>query len=282
MADVTISQLSLVAPKGNGSIPISQDNSTARTLVSSITADCISKNSFYNIEYLVVGGGGGGGQDYGGGGGGGGFIDGTFNVGVGQKYFVSVGYFGREAGSGEPSSNGGPSFLGPLIAFGGGRGGDNSQHQGGDGGSGGGAKSSYTAFGRGIYSQGNNGTTGVDSGGYGGGGGGAGGVAVQRTGGPGKASSITGTSVVYASGGIANTSSINVPDKAPNTGHGGDGAYGPWGYAGSGGSGIVVIAYEGAPRGTAYLANNTIIPADTVSRPGFTVHKFLQGGYYIA
>lgn len=282
MADVTINQLNLVIPRGDSSIPISQDGNTARTIVSSITADCISKSTEYTIEYLIVGGGGGGGQDYGGGGGGGGVIDGNFTVNISQKYFVSVGYLGRESGSGEPSSNGGPSFFGPLIAFGGGRGGDNNQYQGGDGGSGGGAKSSYTTFGRGIYSQGYDGTTGIGTGGYGGGGGGAGGPPSGRIGGTGKISSITGTAVMYASGGITNTTQVNVIDKLPNTGHGGDGSYGPWGYAGSGGSGIVVIAYAGAPRGTAYTYNNLIIPADTTSRPGFTVHKFLIGGYYIA
>jgi hypothetical protein len=281
MADVTISQLSLVAPKGDSFILLSQDNVTVRTLASSLTANCLPVGSRYSVEYLLVGGGGGGGQDYGGGGGAGGLLEGEFVVDKNIKYNISVGYFGREAGSGQPSSNGGPSSLGPLMVFGGGRGGDNNRVEGGDGGSGGGAKAGYTTFGRGLLGQGNNGNP-ESTGGYGGGGGGAGGPASQRIGGAGKSSSITGTAVIYASGGTTYNTQTSAPDKSPNTGHGGDGSLGPWGYCGSGGSGVVVIAYEGTPRGTAYLYDNTVIPADTSSRPGYTVHKFLQGGYYIA
>jgi len=289
MADVSITQLDLVTPKSNSSIPLSQDGSTARTLASSLTANCLAAGTRYQIEYLVVGGGGGGGQDYAGGGGAGGFLEGSMFLNVSERYPVAVGYGGRKDTTSYLNENGGNSVFGPYVAFGGGAGMSyQNRRQANSGGSGGGCGYQYTFIGYGIEGQGYNGIIGGNIGSTaGGGGGGAGGAPLPSTpytGGIGKFSSITGTNTLYASGGshIGNIGSTPRPDMPPNNGFGGNSAYGSWGTANNGSTGIVVIAYQGSPRGTAYLFNNTVISADTSSRPGYTVHKFLQGGYFIA
>lgn len=291
MADVSITQLDLVIPKSNSSILLSQDGSTARTLASSLTANCLAAGTIYQIEYLVVGGGGGGGQDYGGGGGAGGFLEGNTQIAVGQTYPVIVGKGGTREYQYIVNKNGGNSSFNNVIAYGGGKGGGHNAYSynmdtvgGADGGSGGGPYRTYTnseAKGRGIFSQGHDSAPGsVNYGGAGGGAGGPGGT--DNQGGLGKYSTITGTNTYYASGGTIKNSGVALPDKPSNTGYGGDANFGPWGAAGGGGSGIVVIAYPGTPRGTAYLNSTTILTPDTTSRPGYTIHKFLIGGYYIA
>lgn len=289
MADVSISQLSLVTPKSDGSIPISQDGSTVRTLASSLTANCLAAGTRYSVEYLVVGGGGGGGQDYAGCGGAGGFLEGTMFLNVSERYPVAVGRGGRKDTQSYLNEDGGDSVFGSYIAFGGGAGQSyTNRRQANNGGSGGGCGYQYTFVGYGVEGQGYEGiiasSAGSTAGGAGGGAGGPPNPATRFIGGPGKFSAITGTNTLYASGGshLGNLGSTGRPDMPANTGFGGNGAYGSWGVANNGSSGIVVIAYPGAPRGTAYLFDNSIIQADTVSRPGFTVHKFLQGGYYIA
>jgi len=289
MADVTISQLSLVAPKGDGFIPISQDNSTVRTLASSLTANCLSESSRYSVEYLVIGGGGGGGQDYAGCGGAGGFVEGNMYINVGDKYQVVVGRGGRKDLQSYWNENGGDSIFGSIRAFGGGAGQSNTnRRQANNGGSGGGCGYQYDYIGYGIDGQGYEGiiagSFGYTAGGAGGGAGGRPSPSTRYIGGPGKYSSITGTNTLYASGGshLGNLGSTGRPDAAPNTGFGGNGAYGSWSVSNNGSSGIVIIAYTGTPRGTAYTYQGTTVPADTASRPGYTVHKFLQGGYYIA
>jgi len=292
MADTTIKQLTTVIPKGVGLIPLSQDNVTVNTLASSITASAMPSSVRYSVEYLVVGGGGGGGQDYAGGGGAGGYVEGNMFLNVGERYQVIVGLGGRKDLQHYYNEDGTDSVFGPVVAFGGGAGMSyQNRRQANNGGSGGGCGYQYAYIGRGFPGQGNNGIIGGNIGSTaGGGGGGAGGVPLTITpyiGGVGKSSSITGTSTLYASGGshIGDLGTVKASDPTPNTGHGGNSAYGSWtgdGTAANGATGIVVIAYAGAQRGTAYNYNNVIIPADTSSRAGYTVHKFTQGGYYIA
>ena len=260
----------------------------------------------YNVELLVVGGGGGGGGNTGdswngGGGGAGGLIYySSYPVSAGTKYTVTVGA-GGTAGISTSSNNGstttqgangGNSILGPLVAIGGGGGGASSgngtgtgtKNNGLNGGSGGGGAISYNAAskstgGVGVSGQGNSGGQGDTTGtGYSGGGGGAGGpgtgpgVHNVTNFGPGLVFSITGSSVSYAQGGQGGRDPVT--NAAANSGTGGDGARSAvdtLGQSGAGGSGIIIIAYQGPQRGV----GGTV---DTTSRPGYTLHKFTTTG----
>ena len=247
----------------------------------------------YNVELLIVGGGGGGGgstSSYGGGGGGGagGLIYySSYPVSAGTKYTVTVGAggTGQNASTGANGSNGNNSVFGSVVAFGGGGGSNGSgAGTGNNGGSGGGGGYRvYTTVengGFGISGQGNNGGGVSSVSASGAGGGGAGGVGQSNTGsgggvggvgGVGLTYAITGSSVTYAAGGQAGAGAA-VPGSA-NTGNGGAGTYANsnsnTGYAG--GSGIIIIAYQGPQRGV----GGTV---DTTSRPGYTLHKFTTTG----
>lgn len=219
-------------------------------------------------DYLVVAGGGSGGIDVGGGGGGGGVLSGSFFVSAPTTIPVTVG-----AGAPPSMQRGGNSILGlptPIVAQGGGAGGNWDGGRGGDGGSGGGGAGGSGGVqgpGLGTLGQGFDGGTGGPSQSLeGGGGGGAGGPGTGPNGnaggngGPGRSSSITGTAVFYGGGGGggsdaspgtggigggANGSlriSTPAPSAAANTG-GGGGANGCCGSGGAGGSGIVIIRY---------------------------------------
>lgn len=183
------------------------------------------------ITYLVVGGGGGGGgtvSDGGGGGGGGGGVStGTYPPTPGEvgTISVTVGAAGTAGGVGGNGGNGGTSSLGSVKSSTGGTGGHYGGNNDGTGGnSGTGNFAARTGGGSGICPNGihggggggssmeNNGSKGEDTGvnpSHGGG-----------NGATGTPSSITGSSVVYGSGG---------------GGSGGGG--GSEGYKGLGGSG---------------------------------------------
>ena len=247
----------------------------------------------YNVELLVVGGGGGGGGSvvsYGGGGGGGSgglLYYSSYPVSAGTKYTVTVGAggTGQNASTGANGSNGNNSVFGSVVAFGGGGGSNGSgAGTGNNGGSGGGGGYRvYTTVengGFGISGQGNNGGGVSSVSASGAGGGGAGGAGQSNTGGSsgvggvggvGLTYAITGSSVTYAAGGQAGEGAA-VPGSA-NTGNGGAGTYADsnsnTGYAG--GSGIIIIAYQGPQRGL----GGTV---DTTSRPGYTLHKFTTTG----
>ena len=224
------------------------------------------------IDYLVVaggggGGGGGGGSGGSGGGGAGGMVyDTSYAVTPGTVHSIIVG----AGGAGSPANtvppvNGGNSNFSSVRAIGGGYGGAygfTAPGYGGatSGGSGGGG--GFTANAAGTAGQGYAGGpgTGGASPYYGGGGGGAGGPggdATSRLGGIGRASSITGSSILYAVGGnsswgtpvIGNASSID------GTGKGGDSQGGP-GVGLAGGLGVVIIRYL-IPDITAFTSNAT-------------------------
>jgi len=284
----------------------------------------------FMVDYLVVGGGGGGagsGNDTGawggGGGGAGGMLTGGFNlssVSADNVYTVTVGV----GGSGGPRSgttslqqgtNGGNSVLGDITALGGGGGGAYKfvGSAGGSGGGGGGrgtGNNLRTAGGAGTAGQGFGGgdsrdddSTGRTAGGGGGGADGLGGVggtdaSIGGNGGLGLASSITGSSVIYAAGGgggaidtnggsseTAGTggygiggngsTSGNASAGATNTGSGGGGV-GHQGVGGSGGSGIVIVRYKGA--NAVHLNGFVTSAAGTGDAEGYNINTFTNTG----
>lgn len=195
-----------------------------------------------NFEYLVVAGGGGGGF---GGGGGGGVLMGEKLFGSGDVSVV-IGNGGlRPPTPSSPPFNGGNSFLGSLIAIGGGAGANGQDPNNGqtgpntgngnNGGSGGGGghnndTNTNTQGGLGTLGQGFNGGGGYAATNYyptaAGGGGGAGGAGQSRT--------IEGLETTGGAGGVGLLSDI--AGVATWYGAGGGGAYG--GLAGSPGAGV--------------------------------------------
>jgi hypothetical protein len=232
--------------------------------------------SALTLSYLLVGGGGAGGDAYGGGGGAGGMLTGTTSI-IAGTYVVLVGAGGTSGAISGTNSSFTSSAV-SVIAYGGGKGGDaygGGGVNGGVGGSGGGAGYGGT-FGSAIGSPGagvagSQGYPGgstvpgdsVAGGAAGGGAGGVGGSGSFSTGGPGRASSITGSSVIYAGGGGSGGGNPGTPHApgSPSPGGGGGGRGGPGltaatpgtpglgggGGAGcsgtSGGSGVVIISY---------------------------------------
>lgn len=193
---------------------------------------------------------------------------------------------------------------------------------GGDGGSGGGAAVSATSgtggAGQTVFLVVRGYAGGANAGNVprygGGGGGGADAVGANGTlstggnGGIGRSSSITGSAVTYCGGGgggiftgavplvvtagtggssIGGNGSIgnaNATNGAVNTGSGGGGTGTNVGVVGTGGSGILIIAYPdsytnlvsvGAGLTCNGSAGNTV--PDTASRPGYKVYKFTAG-----
>jgi hypothetical protein len=231
----------------------------------------------YQVEYLVVGGGGGGRASYGGGGGGGGYVEGVLTASGSIPVIIGAG----GANTGESGSN---SSLGTFAAIGGGGGaqyGASPEHIGKSGGSGGGggslsASTSSGAGGAGVSGQGFAGGSGFHqygsdaSGGGGGGAGGAGGNATASVGGAAGAGRAWLNGVTYAAGGVG-SSSNNSPGTGggANTGNGGAGGGTPV----AGGSGIVIIRYLGAQRGTG---------GTVTSSGGYTIHTFTSSGTYTA
>jgi hypothetical protein len=249
------------------------------------------------IRSLVVGGGGEGGYTpyLGGnigGGGGGGVVEAYTNINIGRNRInigTSVGY-----GSGVTGT--GTSSFSDILAYGGGSGGGVISGTGNTGASGGGGSvpASPTAL-NGIFQ----GFSGSNSGG-----GGAGGPAVGNVGGPGKASDITGTTQYYGGGGAGATLNIITPSlgggggstgyllnigisdayDANGNGYAGTGSVNTGGGGGGsffdgrnrrrnvGGTGVVIIRYQGAQQGFGGLV--TSVGNDTV-------HTFTGSGDFI-
>ncbi len=279
----------------------------------------ITVNAPITISYLSVAGGGGGvGQYQSGGGGAGGMLTGTFTALLGTTYTATIG--GGGAGGSSAGVVGGDNGVNSTIAgsgittitsIGGGGGANYSGTVvGKSGGSGGGITCGggqpYTG-GTGTAGQGNNG--GNITGAYGSapytgsGGGGAGAVGVDGansglgTGGAGLASSITGSSVIYAGGGGGSRYTSGYSGYGlGGTGGGGNGGADRDGYSGtagtanlgggggsskngdagnSGGSGVVIFSVPTA----SYSGTTTGSP--TISTSGTnTIIKFTGTGTY--
>ena len=253
------------------------------------------------FEYLLVGGGGSGGWDVGGGGGAGGLLTGTYTVGATRSFPISIGAGGAAISSNTQKNNGGDTSAFGLIAYGGGAGGNwynpssygtgseaNAIRNGSAGGSGGGG-GGWSQIGYGGngtngqgYAGGNATTNSAPS--YGGGGGGAGGPGSNGTagdssqiaGGPGVASSITGTSIVYAAGGKGGgdgTSDSLTVNGTDGLGNGGDGQ--GISIARRGGSGAVIIAYPDTFPAISNIPGT--LTYDTPTRSGYRVYRFTSG-----
>ena len=226
---------------------------------------------------LIVAGGGGGGSDEGGGGGAGGLIDSAtvrltanspITIDVGQGGKGATGTSGANGSELDPGNNGQNTFLSTFTAIGGGGGGTSVNTanaparnglSGGSGGGGAGESVAGRAGGAGTTGQGFAGGAGINAAGGGGGGGAAeaGNTDGNSLGGDGVASSITGTSVIYAGGGgggNGNTSSAQYGAGAGGGGIGGSStlanAAGTAGLGGGGGGGCGALAC--GPAGIAY------------------------------
>ena len=262
---------------------------------------------------VVAGGAGGGANIGGGGGAGGYQTATGFSLNGGVSYTVTVGAGGAAGVTGGSAFQGGTgsnSVFSTITSTGGGGGGYATSAgaiNGTAGGSGGGGGSLIdTAVndaygGAGTSGQGNRGGN-VSSSARGSGGGGgasaAGGDTSTDTngaGGAGTASSISGSSLTYAGGGGGggypnsggaggsggggaggNPTNGTGTAGTANTGGGGGGGGGgaaPGGNGAAGGSGIVVIKYIGAQRGTG---------GTVTSVGGYTIHTFTSSGTYVA
>jgi hypothetical protein len=240
------------------------------------------------FDYLVVAGGGSGGFSAPGGGGagglrstvtatgGGGPLESPLGLTLDTNYTVTVG-----AGGAFPGTAGVNSTFSTITSTGGGRGGGNGQGAATVGGSGGGGMES------GGSQAGANGTSnqGYKGGDGNGGGGGAGAIGFNGyglgvnlansggIGGAGVATSISGSSVTYASGGSAYYAAPSAT-RSPNPSTGGGGGAsvnngvantGGGGAAdfGNGGSGIVVVRYPGTVQ-KAYGGTVTVSGGNTI------------------
>ena len=211
----------------------------------------------YDIEYLVYAQGGSGGNasatNDGGGGGAGGLLSGSLSVTPNEVFQIS-------AGSGNSYLTGSAIYE---YAFAGGSGGNANNQSGASGGSGGGGGGPAGAGGTGTTGQGFNGATSTTL--NGGGGGGAAGAGVNRNGGAGIFSSITGTSLEYCKGGSGGSNNGIPVDR----GFGGlGGARADVSSGGAGGNGAVILRYLGPQKGT----------GGVVTTDGdYIIHSFASG-----
>lgn len=280
--------------------------------VSSSSWVSFSEGIPYSVDYLVVAGGGGGSGFGGGGGGAGGYLSSVLTFNKGNNYSVIVGAGGAGGngydGAQRLGTSGSNSSINSLaIAIGGGFSGNDTQANGVAGGSGGGAGTYGSPTGVGGAGTSGQGNKGGDQNGQierAGGGGGAGnygfngndiggragdgGVGRQwlngsyyAGGGGGGCRSSAGASGGNGGNGGggrgSDSSSNNCVAGTANTGGGGGGAQGyPAGTNASGmsgGSGIVIIRYIGAQRGTG---------GTVTSSGGYTYHTFTSSGTFTA
>lgn len=241
----------------------------------------------YGIDYLIVAGGSGGGTGtYCGGGGGGGEVltASSYSLNLGQAYTITIGAGGAAVSSSglNPGSN---SVFNSISARGGGT---NSAVANDNSGAGSGNGNARGAF---------KGGSGSDE--RGGGGGGAGGVGASGSttanGGAGVSSAYSGSSVGYGGGGGGGQAQGYGNSTALGQDGGGNGSFGSSGAAtsgtanrgggggggasvnvitsGAGGSGVVIIRYIGAQRGTG---------GTVTASGGYTIHTFTSSGTYTA
>lgn len=242
-----------------------------------------SNSNTISSEYLVVGGGGGGGYAGPGGGGAGGFVTGNKNIQIGSSYTITVGSGGQNSGaSNQSGATGGDSVFDDITAYGGGGGasGDAATLPTSGGSGGGGSYNQSGASGKNGQGHAGGSSSSTQMSGGGGGAGSPGNT--NGDGGFGVENSITGVSVVYASGGGGYVSGGSYPGGgAPYAGaNATDGLGGGGGGNASafrGGHGVVILAYP------SYYPNITTIPGaltftlDTTTRPGYKVYKFTAG-----
>jgi len=260
------------------------------------------------IDYLVIGGGGGGGSEdsaywaAGGGAGGyrnsfnseasggGGSSETALNLNPGITLTATIGTGGAKGANGGNNGTVGvnTTLIGTGVSitsngggYGGGAGGGG--NAGGAGGSGGGGADgtspSTAAGGAGTTNQGfAGGSASGDTGASGGGAGGAGvnGGDINRPGGAGLASSITGSSVTRGVGGIGAISGGPGAVSA-NTGLGGAGDRQGSGYQADGSSGVVILRMPDAK----YTGTVTGSPTVATGVSGNTVITFTGTGTYL-
>jgi hypothetical protein len=265
--------------------------------------------STYSSDVLLVAGGGSGGIDAGsggnGGGGAGGLIDTSLTFISGISYPIVIGAGGNARSGAVIGDNGGNTTGFSLTAIGGGGGGTRGSGGPASGGSGGGAGNAGSGAqtgASGTSGQGfAGGNQGANSGSYAaGGGGGAGGVGANGNssanggnGGVGVNWKSLGTFYAGGGGGGTHTSPGTAGgiggnggggnggfDTSPaatsgtaNTGGGGGGNGRVEGNSGAGGSGIVIVRYLGAQKGTG---------GTVTSAGGYTYHTFTSSGTYTA
>ena len=243
----------------------------------------------YSVSTFMVAGGGGGGGN--GGGGGGGYLAATASASPGTTYSVIVGAGGASGGTGSGANfPGGDSSCFGSTAIGGGSGNGNVTAR--SGGSGGGYGGAGGPGGAGTPGQGfrggNFGSVVSGSPGAGGGGGSAQGVdggggstpggagytwpvnSTQYCGGGGGGAYNAGAAAGGAGGGATGGRNGTAAGTATaNRGGGGGGGYNN----SSGSSGIAIIYYPGAQRGTG---------GTVTSVAGVTYHTFTASGNYVA
>jgi hypothetical protein len=229
------------------------------------SSGAFSPSGIGTVEVLIVGAGGGAGNNGpgdGGGGAGGLIFNSSYSIPSTNSLCVMIG------SGGAGNSAGGCTMFGPIVAYGGGRGGEYAAtHPGGNGASGGGGsgRGFSDVGGDACFGQGNKGGCGKvgvsDSGGGGGGAAtpGCDGISngMAGNGGWGLPYNINGTTQYYAGGGAGGAdysgcggtggcggggwgvnSTQGGTSGCPNTG-GGGGSRGP-----NGGSGVVIIRYS--------------------------------------
>jgi hypothetical protein len=254
-----------------------------------------------NIDYLIVAGGAGGGAGTGGGGGAGGLLLNTASVSLGSSYTITVGAGGTNGVSRSSfPTNGSNSTAFGITATGGGYGGSDPgapwTRVPSSGGSGGGASfwSTGQSGGAGTSGQGfAGGSSGGTQGGSGGGGAGAVGSthtgAGTGVGGIGVQTSITGAATYFGGGGGGDASngglggggaggSSTATSGTVNTGGGGGGGSLHAGsISGSGGSGVVILAYPSNYNNITSIGGGLTYTLDTTTRVGYKVYKFTAG-----
>ncbi len=259
-----------------------------------------SQNSSYLVEYLVIAGGGGG---DGGGGGAGGVVSASTTLSIGTAITVTVGAGGLNpsvtGGGNNSATSGNNSSFGAIATATGGGAGRYQNQAGVAGGSGGGGGYIGFAGGAGTSGQGfAGGSAGSTAGGGGGGAGAIGSNGSGATAGAGGAGTNTysvwatatssGVSGFYAGGGGGGSSGggaaggsggggnggnvANSVAGTANTGGGGGGIYSSY-PAANGGSGIVIVRYLGAQRGTG---------GTVTTSGGYTYHRFTTSGTFTA
>lgn len=250
------------------------------------------------------------------GGGAGGLLAGSSSVAAFTAYTVTVGAGGTATTSSATSgSNSVFSVVTSIGGGAGARGSGGSAQNGSPGGSGGGATGTGGVAGTGTAGQGNSGGiyTGTVGANASPGGGGSGSAGVNQSvvgnngnaGGNGTSSSITGTSAVYAAGGGGGgygATGTGGPAGGTGAGAGGNGAVstasaggsatantGSAGggsganttsvstSGGSGGSGVVIIAYPSSFANLSNISGTLVWTLDIASRPGFKVYRFTAG-----